>query len=55
MLKVILEIDDLAGCEIKKDGKTVLFEKLTRSEQISVCNAFAQFYKLFVPHIKDEK
>jgi len=46
--------DNLCGCEITKSGKTEQFEKLKRKEQIHVCNALAQFYKLFVPVIKED-
>lgn len=53
-MKVIIEIDELAGCEIQKDGETVFFEKLDRQEQIWICNAFAQFYNLFKPFIKED-
>ena len=53
-MKVIIEIDELAGCEIQKDGETVFFETLDRQEQIHVCNAFVQFYNLFAPFIKKE-
>ena len=53
-MKVIIEIDEIAGCEIQKDGETVFFQSLERKEQIHVCNALAQFYKLFVPVIKED-
>lgn len=53
-MKVIIEIDELAGCEIQKDGETVFFQSLDKQEQIYVCNALAQFYNLFVPCIKEE-
>lgn len=56
MLTVILTIGDdgLVGCETKKGDETVKFEDLERKGQIYVCNAFASFYNLFFPHIKDE-
>lgn len=56
MLTVILTIEDdgLVSCETKKGEETVKFEDLDRKEQIYVCNAFASFYNLFSPHIKDE-
>lgn len=54
-MKVIIEIDELAGCEIQKDGETVFFETLDRQEQIHVCNALVQFYKLFVKCIKEDE
>ena len=49
-LKIILESDgDLASCVIKKRGKVTHIEGLERKDQIRVCNALAQFYRLFVP------
>ena len=53
-MKVTIEIDNIAGCEIEKDGETVFFQSLSKQEQIHVCNALAQFYNLFVPCIKEE-
>lgn len=53
-MKVTIEIDNIAGCEIEKDGETVFFQSLSKQEQIHVCNALAQFYNLFVPYIKEE-
>lgn len=53
-MKVIIEIDEIAGCEIQKDGESVFFTSLERKEQIHVCNALAQFYNLFAPYIMME-
>ena len=54
MITVKIDIDELAGCEIKRDEETVQWENLTRQEQIHVCNAFVQFYQLFTRFIKEE-
>lgn len=52
-MKVIIEIDEIAGCEIEKGGETVFFQSLTKQEQIYICNALAQFYNLFAKSIKE--
>ena len=46
--------DGLAGYEFIEDGKTVMYEDMTRQEQIHVCNVFAQGYNLFSRFIKEE-
>ena len=53
-IKVDIELgDDLAGCQIKVDGKVKQWHGLDRQEQIKVCNMLSQFYNLFAPCIKE--
>lgn len=52
-IRVTIE-ERLAGYEIIKDGKTTQWEELTRKEQISMLNAFANGYQLFGPCLKEE-
>lgn len=54
MITVKLEIDDIAGCVIKKGRKTMHWENLTREEQISIINTFANFYALFYRFLKEK-
>jgi len=54
-LKVILEIDELAGCEIKQGRKTLLWENLSRKEQVQIVNTLANFCNLFYKHLKPEE
>lgn len=51
-IKISLE-DDLAGYEFTEDGKTVMYEDMTKQQQIKVCNALAQGYNLFAKFIKE--
>ena len=53
-MEIRIEIDDLVGYEIIKNGKTTQWEDLTRKEQISILNAFAGGYDLFRPSLKEE-
>ena len=55
MITVKLEIDDNAGCIIKKGRKTMQWENLTREEQVSIINTFANFYALFYRHLIKEE
>ena len=54
-LKVIIEVDDLAGCEIKSGRNTLQWENLERKEQISVINALGSFYGLFYRNFKENE
>ena len=54
MITVTIEIDDLAGYEIKKQGEKVQFEELSHREKIRVCNALARGYELYVSVVKEE-
>lgn len=56
-LKVILEVNgDLCGMTIKdKDDKVVLFEDLTRREQIKILNCFSQNYNCLVRFLKEKE
>ena len=54
MITVKLEIDDNAGCIIKKGRKTMQWENLTREEQVSILNAFENFYALYYRFLKEE-
>lgn len=55
-LKIQIEVDELAGCQIFKSNNTdaTQWEDLDRSEQIRVINALGQFYALFYRAIKNE-
>jgi len=55
MITVKLEIDDNAGCIIKKGRKTMLWENLTREEQVRIINTFGNFYALFYRHLIKEE
>lgn len=56
-LKVILEVDgNLCGMTIKdKDNKVVLFEDLSRSEQIKILNSLSQNYNCLVRFFKEKE
>ena len=54
-LKVILEVDELASCVFKSGRSTIMWEDLTRKEQIMACNCLAQFYILFYKALKNEQ
>ena len=42
------------GAEIKKDGKQIGWEKLTRWEQIDLLNSMASMYNFFKRFLKEE-
>ena len=52
-IKISVE-DDLAGYEFTEGEKKIMYEDMTREQQIKVCNAFAQGYNLFVKFIKEQ-
>ena len=52
-IKISLE-DDLAGYIFTEGKKKIMYEDMTREQQIKVCNAFAQGYNLFVKFIKEK-
>lgn len=54
MITVKLEIDELAGCVIKKGRKTMQWENLTREEQVSIINTFGKYYALFYRCFKEK-
>lgn len=55
MEKVEIEFtDNLCGYSFIKGGKRTQWEELSRQEQISVLNSFAQGYDLFVKFLKEE-
>lgn len=56
-LTAILEIDgNLCGMTIKdKDNKVVLFEDLSRSEQIKILNSLSQNYNCLVRFFKEKE
>ena len=53
----IIEINDgLAGYQFKDDNdNVVLFENLSRKEQIRILNSFANGYQLFRSVLKEEE
>lgn len=53
--KVEIEFtDNLCGYSFIKEGKQVQWSELSRQEQISVLNSFAQGYELFEKFLKEE-
>lgn len=42
------------GAEIKKDGKQIGWEKLTRCEQIDLLNSMTSMYNFFKRFLKEE-
>ena len=55
-MKVTIEISGgLAGYQFKDDNDNdVLFEDLSRVEQIRILNGFANGYELFIKALKEE-
>lgn len=53
----MIEIEDgLAGYQfINGDNDVVLFESLSRVEQIRILNSFASGYKLFIDSLKENE
>lgn len=56
-MKVMIEIEDsLAGYQfIKNNNDVVLFENLSREEQIRILNSFANGYNLFIDSLKENE
>lgn len=54
MITVKLEIDDYAGCIIKRGRKTIQWGDLTREEQVSILNTFENYYALFYRFLKEK-
>lgn len=54
MITVKLEINENAGCIIKKGRRTMRWENLTREEQVNILNTFEAFYSLFYRFLKEE-
>ena len=55
-MKITIEINDgLAGYQFHDDNdNVVLFEDLSRLEQIRILNSFANGYELFVQVLKED-
>lgn len=54
-MKIEIEIDDLVGYQFKSDeNKVILFEDMSRREQIKVLNAFVSGYELFITALKED-
>ena len=55
-MKVIIEINGLAGYQFKDDNdNVVLFEDFSRQEQIRILNSLANGYELFKSVLKDKE
>ena len=55
IMKVTIEIKDgLVGYQFKKGKDRVQFEDLSRWEQISILNSFANGYELFINALKKD-
>lgn len=55
MVKVTIEIDELAGYAIEKQGETVKFDELSHRDKIRVCNALARGYELFIQGLRERE
>lgn len=54
-MKVTIEIDDLVGFQFHDDNdNVVMFENLSRREQVMILNSFIDAYKLFYDVLKEE-
>ncbi len=54
-MRISIDIDNgLIGYVFKEGRRIVMFEDVSRQEQIRICNAFANGYNLFVKAIKQE-
>ena len=55
-MKITIEIDNsLVGYLLKDDNDNVVhFEDLSRREQISILNSFADGYRLFINALKED-
>ena len=54
-MKITIEIDgSLVGYQFKKGKDKVHFEDLSRREQISILNSFADGYRLFIEALKED-
>lgn len=55
-ITINIEIDGkgLAGYEFSVDGKSVLWEKMDRKQQIFVLNSFVQGYELFNKFLREK-
>ena len=54
MIKIDIEVSDLAGYMFFIDGQQIRFEDMTREQQIKVLNSFSQGYRLFERFLKAE-
>lgn len=56
-MKATIEIDDdLVGFQFHDDnGNIVMFENLSRREQVMILNSFIDGYKLFYDVLKEEQ
>ena len=54
-MKVTIEIDGLVGYQFHDDNdNVVMFENLSRREQVRILNSFASGYKLFIQVLKED-
>lgn len=44
--------DDLLGCAFYEGEKLLVWDEMSRQDQIYAVNAFARFYELFRPSVK---
>lgn len=47
--------DDLVGCAFYEGEKMIVWDEMSRQDKIHAVNAFARFYELFYPSVKEEQ
>lgn len=53
-MTIDIQVSELAGYMFFIDGKQVVWEDMTRQQQIKVLNSFSQGYNLFQHFLKEE-
>ena len=53
-MTIDIQVSELAGYMFFIDGKQVVWEDMTRQQQIKVLNSFSQGYNLFQRFLKEE-
>lgn len=53
-MTIDIQVSELIGYMFYIDGKQVVWEDMTRDQQIKVLNAFSQGYRLFERFLKEE-
>jgi ABC-type ATPase with predicted acetyltransferase domain len=46
--------DDLVGCAFYEGEKIIVWDEMSRQDKIHAVNAFARFYELFYPSVKED-
>ena len=53
-MTIDIQVSELIGYVFYIDGKIVVWEEMTRQQQIKVLNSFIQGYELFERFLKEE-